>query len=102
MSFEQEKKIARKAAKTLLGAGYHLGVHDGEETTVTATTDLEQVMGALATTDMDNLRVFRPNGERVGTVLLIWGNGEDLISDVGAPNDAALDEIEGVIREAFA
>jgi len=76
----QERKIATALVERLLGAGYQVGVHDGGEVTITATADKETVLDALATTDMDTLRVFK-DGRRVGGVLLIWGNGEDLISD---------------------
>lgn len=86
MTDETELKIARKLVTQAVEQGYLVSVSDGEETTVTRSNDLETIVGALATTDMDWLTFHTPMGLRTGAVLLVWGNGTDLISDY-ASND---------------
>jgi hypothetical protein len=98
---DQEKKIVRKTARALLLAGYDLGVFDGEQMTVPRTRSIETVMGALGTTEMDTLRVLEPAGDRIASVLLIWGNGEDVISDIAAPTEEQMEMVEGIIQKAF-
>lgn len=60
--------------------GATISVNDGEEWTVKESNDIGKVWAALATTDSDVLRVHLPDGT-TGSVVLIWGNGVDLISD---------------------
>ncbi len=93
-------KYATPAEKTIVGRliraahkqGWTISVHDGEEWALKRSRDLAAVRAALASTDSDNV-VFRDvNGEPMGSVLLIWGNDEDVISDMSAPNSAALDD----------
>jgi hypothetical protein len=84
-----EQTIALTVAQVLLDAGFSLGVNDGEETTVTHSTDIEAIKKALFTTDEDYLYVYakdRSANERDkrpdGWVRLIYGNdGWDVISD---------------------
>jgi hypothetical protein len=99
---DQEKKIVRKAARAILLAGYDIGVFDGEELTVPRTSNIETVMKALGTTEMDTLRVLEPAGDRVASVLLIWGNGEDVISDIAASTDEQIEMVDAIIQKAFA
>lgn len=75
-----ERKIAKALVDTLLEAGLELQVHDGWETTTPVTADKTMILNALCTADSDTLRVFK-EGSRIGGVLLVWGNEEDLISD---------------------
>ncbi len=77
-----ETKLAKALIERLLGAGLLLSVHDGEEVTVKRSTDADAIFAALETTEMDNLVCYEADNKlRIGAVLLIWGNGEDLISD---------------------
>lgn len=94
-----ERKIATKLVATLLAEGFDLGVHDGEETTIRHSKDANEIVKALGATELDNLRVYE-DGERIGTVLLIWGNAEDLISDIAGPADG-IERIEAIIDKAF-
>jgi hypothetical protein len=77
---DDERAIAALIVSELIAAGYALSVYDGEEFTVRRSQDAREVCGALATTDADVL-LARMNGERAGSVTLIWGNGIDLLSD---------------------
>jgi hypothetical protein len=77
---EMECAIARALIACGLKRGWSIDVFDGEAFTVRKSRDAEAIFKALATTDQDVLR-FHDGDERVGNVLLIWGNGCDLISD---------------------
>ena len=75
-----EKLIAVKIVDDALAAGYTISVYDGEAYPVKRSADADTILGAMASTEMDTL-VFRKDGERIGSVVLIYGNGHDLISD---------------------
>lgn len=72
-----ERRIATALVDGLLSAGYALSIDDGEEITVRDSTDRAAILAALGSTDQDIIR----SGSH--WVLLIWGNGEDLVSDYG-------------------
>lgn len=72
-----EKHIAF-AVKAALAAGFTVGVNDGEETTLTHSSDFDAIMHALWTTDEDYLLFYREGEERhFGWAWLIYGNGLD-------------------------
>lgn len=77
-----ESAIATGLIATALGHGHSISVHDGEETALENSTDLADIHSALATTDHDIL-LFTPQGDEkpAFVVLLIWGNGADLINN---------------------
>lgn len=63
-----------------LATGHNLSVNDGEETTLRYSTDRAAIRAAMQTTELDTLTV-RKGTRYIGFVLLIYGNGCDLISD---------------------
>lgn len=75
-----ERRIATRLVDDALAAGYSISVHDGEEWALKQSSDRATILNAMGSTDSDKLR-FRKDGEVIGTVLLIWGNEDDLISD---------------------
>jgi hypothetical protein len=76
-----EEQIAKAAIEELLSAGYALGVNDGEETTITNSTDKDAVLKAMFTTDEDLLLAYK-DGKQVGWVRFVYGNsGYDVIND---------------------
>ena len=82
MNSQLEMAIAGSVVDALMAAGYTIGVNDGEELTVRRSTDRAEIMGALATTEEDYVIAYDAHtGKRFGWVWLIWGNGEDLITD---------------------
>lgn len=86
-----EGRICSKLVKHGLASGYSISVWDSEEWAVTKSTSYSEIMEALFCTDMDNVVFYDKDGERVGNVLLVYGNdGYDVMSDMGAPNAAAL------------
>ena len=87
-----EQRIAKAVVSRLLNKGYELAVDDGEEIVTAVTTDINTIYDAMASTEMDRLHAY-VGGQRKGWVLLIWGNGEDLISDLTTSLEA---DLEGV------
>jgi hypothetical protein len=76
-----ETAIAKHAIAELLSAGFALGVNDGEEITISNSTDAEAVLKAMQTTDDDYLLAYR-DGKQVGWVRFVYGNsGWDVIAD---------------------
>ena len=84
---QHEARIARKIVKDALANGWTVSVNDGEEWTVKRSADSRAILAALCSTDSDILRLRDEAGDRVGDIMLIWGNDEDLISD-HSDNDA--------------
>lgn len=76
-----EKKIARKLVKIILAKGYEICVHEGEDWAIRKSAEVNKIMAALASTGEDTIIVRTVDGRRLGSIMLIWGNGEDLISD---------------------
>jgi hypothetical protein len=76
-----EQTITKRIIAKALAAGYVVSVNDGEEWVINKSSDEPAIVAALFSTDMDVLRFHRPSGERIGSVCLIYGNGEDAVSD---------------------
>jgi hypothetical protein len=79
-----ERAVARKLVRNLLSRGLSVSVNDGEEWTVVRSRKEHEILGALATTELDELIAAGDAGERKGWFQLIWGNepsGECLIAD---------------------
>lgn len=89
-----ERRIVTRLISAAMRKGYTASVNDGEEWTVRKSTDLQTILTALATTDRDTVS-FRANGKHIGSILLIWGNDEDVISD-----SSDTDEINTIVAEA--
>jgi hypothetical protein len=82
---DTEKTIAKKLVEITIEQGYTISVFDGEEYVVKRSRDAEVIMNALGSTDHDTLTIRKPEqlakDTPVGSILLIWGNHRDLISD---------------------
>lgn len=79
---EVERKIANKAAKALLDAGFKVSVDDGEEVVVTRSSSIDEILEAMFSTDEDYLYAIDAQGKRVGKVYFVYGNdGPDVIND---------------------
>lgn len=77
-----EQKIVGKLIKKALGLGYVISVYDGEDWAIVRSTDYEAITAEIAATDETQL-MFRRGEDRVkvGWMLLVHGNDEDVISD---------------------
>lgn len=79
-----ERQIAERLIDDVLGSGASVSIFDGEHTTVRRSRDRADILAALGTTDSDVVRIHTasaPGTIHHAWVLLIWGNGFDLISD---------------------
>ena len=78
-----EKEIVTEVAASLIRAGFHISVDNGEDKPTPATRNLGRILEALFLTDEDYLLVYTPdNLTRNGWVRLIYGNdGPDVIND---------------------
>lgn len=96
-----EQAHARALVRWLLNRNLSVSVYDGGEWTVTRSTDLREILEALATTDCDELIASDAAGARKGWFLLVWGGGDpdgsELVADCTANElcEEACDAIAG-------
>lgn len=83
MSQATELSIARKLVAKAIAQGYKVSVCDGEEYCLKRSVDIIEICKAMQSTDSDMLVFHTFAGDNVGWVSLVWGNGEDVISDYG-------------------
>jgi hypothetical protein len=76
-----EKSIIERLLEDVASAGFAVSVHDGVEVVLKKCTDMKTVFEAMYSTGADTLTFFDQSGAGVGWVWLIWGNGQDVISD---------------------
>lgn len=83
MATEQqiERRIVRRIILDALKAGYSLTVCDGAETVLRQSVKPAVVLDAMFSTGEDVLSFIDAEGKRAGWVLLVYGNGMDVISD---------------------
>lgn len=94
----EERRITRQLLAAIFSEpGRCVTVHDGQDTTGMILRE-NQVYPHLASTGSDWLTVYE-GGERIGAIWLIWGNGEDLISDYS--DTPELNAIVEPLLEAF-
>lgn len=76
-----ERRIAKAIVTDALAKGWTVSVHDGEEWALAASADKAAILSAMGSTDSDTLRFRTSSGEKIGSIYLVWGNEEDLLSD---------------------
>lgn len=80
-----ERRIIASVIAAALRDGLQISVNDGEETTVSRSTDRAAIADAIGTTDETTLTFWAPKPDkaatRVGAIWLVHGNEEDVISD---------------------
>lgn len=75
----------------ILSRGYLISVYDGEEVCLERSLLAPSILAAMFSTDSDNLLVYSRDGSCLGEIVLIYGNGRDVISDHSdTPEIAAL------------
>jgi hypothetical protein len=96
-----ERPIARRLVATCLEAGYVISVFDGEEFAIKKSDNKSEIHKAMFSTDCDVLHIWSAiqpldsKRKRIGTITLIYGNLEDVISDY-SDNDI----IDGLVKKA--
>ena len=77
-----EKQIVERIVDKALAAGYTISVYDGEAWPLKRSSNRPDILAAMYSTDSDLLRFRLPeSGDSVGAILLIYGNGTDVVSD---------------------
>lgn len=76
-----ETQIAHRIISKALKAGYTVSVNDGEEWALKRSSDRSAICAAIQSTDHDYLRFRNAAGENLGWVMLVWGNGDCVVSD---------------------
>jgi hypothetical protein len=77
-----ERDIAHGLVNRVLSDGYTISVHDGEECPIKRSSNAVAILSAMASTGSDSLIIRDPNGDRIGSVYLVYGNEpENLIAD---------------------
>lgn len=79
-----ERAVLNRLIRAALAANYSVTVWDGEAYAIRRSTDFNAIVAECGQSDEGDLLTFRhaDSGERVGSVLLVWGNGaEELIAD---------------------
>jgi hypothetical protein len=96
---QAERSITNHLIADILSAGHSVSVWDGEAWGLKLSKDAKAIREALATTDHDTIRIRDGADPKrlIGSVVLIWGNECDLISD-SSDND----EIAALLKGAEA
>lgn len=94
---EIEKRIARRVVTDALEAGYMISVWEGGDWAIKrAVNKAAMIMDAMFSTDSDLLVLRKLDGEIVGRVYLVWGNGCDVLSD-WSDNEATNELLKGAL-----
>ena len=79
---ETERHIIDKLIDTILGAGHMIMVYDPEEGPSNRLDDKAAIQAEVGATDETTFKVYREtDGVYKGRIILIHGNGTDVISD---------------------
>lgn len=95
----QEQRIASKLVSDILAAGYVISVFDGEGFALKRSAKAAEIKEAMCSSEFDSLVIRKADGEKVGSISLIYGNGCDLISDYAGQDH---DLLEGLCKGAQA
>jgi len=82
-----ERRIAVCLVEELLEQGFSISVFGSEDWTLKRSVNRDEILSAMSTTDDDQLRVRRVDGEKIGGYStgwfhLVYGNdGPDVLSD---------------------
>lgn len=98
-----EARICNKLITKALSEGFHIRVREGEDGEVMCepTRQRSEIQAQTHATCMTLYDILKEDGmgfDRIGTVLLVHGNGEDVISDMAWPqsqpeNEAVLEAL---------
>ena len=94
-----ERKIINRVIKQALANGWLISVFDGEEYPVKYSREYGKITAEVAATDETRLVIRAADRAKLGTVLFIHGNGEDVLSDYSwvesgeASTKEAMDEL---------
>lgn len=93
-----EQRAARHLIKAALELGYSISVNNGDEWSPRFSA-FHDVWDEIGETETDNLLFFNAEGNKVGWMLLVWGNdpdGSELITD--HTSNTAMDNLINAAR----
>ncbi len=96
-----EKKICKRLINTIHKQGYKFDINDGEEDVIRHSRDKKAAFEALFSTDEDYIIVRNDEGQRLGSIWLIHGNGIDVISDYSTSLEPILEPVTKWIEQEF-
>jgi hypothetical protein len=73
----EERFVVKQIVGRALDKGYLLTVLDGEDVPIQNSDDSEAVMAELGHCDEEWLQVANADGNRIGTIFLVYGNDPD-------------------------
>lgn len=76
-----ERTICERIVDDALSAGYSIAVWEGEDWALKASRDRAVILSSMASTDEDTLFLKDRDGRRVGSILLVYGNGNEVVAD---------------------
>jgi hypothetical protein len=78
-----ERKIIDKLISTILDAGHKISIYDSAGSfSISKSRDIAAISETIAETDETNILIRDDNNDQVGWIMLIHGNGTDVISDM--------------------
>lgn len=77
---EDEKQVVNRLLTSILDANFSVSVWDGEWLALRQSRDRAAIQREVAATDITWLRVYHGD-KRIGSIMLVHGNGPDVISD---------------------
>lgn len=78
----QEARICDRLISQILGSGYEILVHDGEEPSTVVTADRSKIQAATAATGLTVYWIYHDKDVLVAGIYLVHGNGPDVIHEV--------------------
>lgn len=88
---QEERELVTHLIDRALEVGLTISVFDGEEYPLKRSRDKAVILETLGSTDSDSLVLRKPDqmakDKPIGEILLIYGNGRDVISDYTDNND---------------
>lgn len=77
-----ERAIISRIVKDALKLNYTVSVYDGEEWCLKRSSSYKEVMQSIQSTDMDTLNIRDNQGNKIGSIWLVYGNdGYDVVAD---------------------
>ena len=76
-----EVRIITKLIKRALKAGYLVSVFDGMEWALKFSNDFEAITAEVHATDVTELTIRHADKSKVGWIMLVHGNEDDVVSD---------------------
>lgn len=76
-----ERKIIDRILEDALARDYKVSVFDGEAWSLNRSRNIDMIRSEIAATDVTTLKIRDRHDEPVGSILLVHGNGADVVCD---------------------